>query len=427
MKFTVPHALLSLALAGLLLGCGKSPEKAPAPPAEIALPTAASTDAATSASPPWSQPEEPTLTEAEAAAVVATINGTPLTEGEIHKVLTGLQRQLRSRVTPEEFKNALPRIRERIIEDLVMRRILLDAVAKAGISLSEAEFEEIKKELADELPPGMSLETYLEEMGTTEEELRQQMTVRKLVLAQAEAIAKPTEEEIKEYYDFHREDFSQEETVTASHILIKTDPNEPQAEKDAKRARIEALKKKLQEGADFSELAKKHSECPSSVSGGDLGAFGRGQMVAEFEAAAFSQPTGSVGDVVETQFGYHLIKVTDHTFARTLEFSEVKQRISDMLHARKQQEAIRGYIERLQNSADVQRFDTPPDKKMVETPSESELWEDDANPAVETQAPSPANEDETISEASDTPTEENPEEDKPKSKPRREKQADPSP
>ena len=210
------------------------------------------------------------------------------------------------------------------------------------------------------VPEGTTLETYMAETGTTEADLREQMAVRKMIMAKADSVAKPTDEELQKFYDENKEGFSQGETVTASHILIKVDPTDDDTAKAAKRARIEDLRKQLLDGADFAELAKANSDCPSASAGGDLGSFGKGQMVPEFEDAAFAQPVGSVGDVVETQFGYHLIKVTDHQKAKELDFNEVKTRISDNLYAQKQQDAVKEYVDGLRKAANIQRFDKEP-------------------------------------------------------------------
>jgi len=103
------------------------------------------------------------------------------------------------------------------------------------------------------------------------------------------------------------------EKVSASHILLM---HEGSARSSATRTKDEALelvndlKTQLADGADFAELAKEHSDCPSGKDGGDLGTFGKGQMVKEFQDATFSMDEGEVSDVVETDFGYHLIKRT---------------------------------------------------------------------------------------------------------------------
>ncbi|MDA0997105.1 MAG: peptidylprolyl isomerase [Proteobacteria bacterium] len=93
------------------------------------------------------------------------------------------------------------------------------------------------------------------------------------------------------------------EQITASHILVSTDGREPEAAK----SQIEAIRDQIAGGADFADIARAKSDCPSGGQGGDLGSFGRGAMVAEFEAAAFALDVDAVSGIVETDFGYHLI------------------------------------------------------------------------------------------------------------------------
>ena len=102
-------------------------------------------------------------------------------------------------------------------------------------------------------------------------------------------------------------------TVRASHILLMyagSDRSTATRSKDEAFSGIQSIKSQLDSGADFASLAKEHSDCPSGASGGDLGTFGRGQMVKPFEDTAFSIAVGATSDVVETPFGYHLIKRT---------------------------------------------------------------------------------------------------------------------
>ncbi len=97
--------------------------------------------------------------------------------------------------------------------------------------------------------------------------------------------------------------------ITASHILIGFGAESGRSQDEAKQ-QIETLKSEIAGGGDFAALAQSHSDCPSSAKGGDLGPFGRGMMVPEFEQAAFALDTGAVSDIVETNFGYHLITRT---------------------------------------------------------------------------------------------------------------------
>jgi peptidyl-prolyl cis-trans isomerase C len=354
----------ALALCWALTGCGRSKPaeqakaETPAAPAEVAAPAVAEPAA------PATEAEPAAVAAEDAAVVVAKVNDKDITEGEIQKVMGMFMKQMGGRIPPDQVESAIPRIRERIVEELIMRNVMLAEVAKQGISLSDSEFEEVKAELAKELPAGTTFESYMAETGTTEAEMREQMAVRKMIMAKADDLAKPTDEEIQKFYDENKEGFAEKESVTASHILIKVDPADDAAAKTAKRERIDGLRKQLVDGADFAEVAKANSDCPSASAGGDLGSFGRGQMVPEFEDAAFKQPVGSVGEVIETQFGYHIIKVAEHNEGKAQEFAEVKVRISDILYSQKQQDAVREYVDGLRTGANIQRFDKAPEAEM---------------------------------------------------------------
>ena len=117
-----------------------------------------------------------------------------------------------------------------------------------------------------------------------------------------------SEADARAYFDAHPDEFKMPERVHASHILVKVDPNASDASKAESRKKLEGIKARLDGGEDFAKLAEENSDCPSSAKGGDLGFFTRGQMVAPFEEAAFALNPGDTSDVVETRFGFHLIK-----------------------------------------------------------------------------------------------------------------------
>lgn len=143
------------------------------------------------------------------------------------------------------------------------------------------------------------------------------------------------------FYHQYPQQFQEPETVSASHILVKTE------------AEALEIKGKIDQGEAFEDLALAHSTCPSKDRGGDLGQFGRGQMVPEFEAAAFSMDMGVVSEPVETQFGYHLIKVTQKKEAQTLAFEDVKSQIEGHLRQQQQNQAYFNHIATLKDQYTV--------------------------------------------------------------------------
>lgn len=151
-------------------------------------------------------------------------------------------------------------------------------------------------------------------------------------LDQLKANLKP--EQIQQYYDQHQQEFQTPEEVKASHILVRTPAPGPDGKPDQKgvdaaRAKAEDVLKKLRAGGDFAEIARKESQDPGSAAkGGELGWFRRGAMVPEFDKAAFSQPVGKIGDLVQSSFGFHIIKVEDKHAAGVKSLAEVKDQIA---------------------------------------------------------------------------------------------------
>jgi peptidyl-prolyl cis-trans isomerase C len=141
-------------------------------------------------------------------------------------------------------------------------------------------------------------------------------------------------------------------TVKARHILIRAGEDAtPEAKQDAK-TKIDDIAKQIEGGADFSELAKAESQDPGSgARGGDLGEFGPGQMVPPFEQAAFALEAGEVSDVVETQFGYHIIKVDEKNSAS---LDEVREQLKNGLEMRQREMVLQEWIGELSEKADIQ-------------------------------------------------------------------------
>lgn len=140
-----------------------------------------------------------------------------------------------------------------------------------------------------------------------------------------------SEQEQKSYYEENQAGFTSEEKVRARHILFKVEPNASFEKSEEKRLKAEEVMKELREGADFAELAKKYSEGPTAQGGGDLGFFGRGKMVQEFEQETFTMQPGDLLGPIRTRFGYHLVKMEEKFPAKLMDFDQVKPVIKGKL------------------------------------------------------------------------------------------------
>jgi len=153
------------------------------------------------------------------------------------------------------------------------------------------------------------------------------------------------DEDMVKYYEENKQKFMKPEQIQASHILVKTE-----------EVGKEALDK-LNSGEKFEEVAKEVSECPSKDQGGNLGLFGRGQMVPEFEEVAFKLKIDEVSELVKTQFGFHIIKLTDKKDKVISSFEEIKQNIKYELYSIKQAQIYQDEISKLKNKYDVEIYE----------------------------------------------------------------------
>ncbi len=161
-------------------------------------------------------------------------------------------------------------------------------------------------------------------------------------LALAQSVSR---EEIEAYFQSYSDEFEQLEEVKARHILIEVEEDAPEMEQEQARERIDQILAELEMGRDFAELAREHSQCPSAAEGGDLGRFGRGQMVEAFEEAAFDLTPGEVSSPVQTRFGWHLIKVEEYVEAASPELEEVQDEIRRKIGREKAADQIGDYAD----------------------------------------------------------------------------------
>jgi len=177
--------------------------------------------------------------------------------------------------------------------------------------------------------------------------------IQQIVAVALEGVEPVSQDEIQAFYDENPFYFQTAEQVAARHILISTEGLTTDEEKSEAFARTNDIREELLAGADFATVAQEKSEGPSSVSGGDLGTFGRGQMVPPFEQAAFGLAVGEISEIVETQFGYHIILVTEKVEAQTAPLEDVSPSIEQFLAGQKQDTALEAYVDALREGATI--------------------------------------------------------------------------
>lgn len=290
-----------------------------------------------------------------ARAVVAKVNNMPIYADEVQRakkiMLSGQPNMQIPADRQKEFDN-------QAVNQLVSAELLYQAGQKL-------EVKDLDKLVSDKISQNRSrfakqedFEKAIKALDMSESDLREytrrDFVISNFIQQKIAATIKVSEDESKKFYEQNIDKFKQGDSVRASHILIGVDSKTSDEVKKKAKDKALKLRKDLAAGADFAALAKENSTCPSSQQGGDLGYFGKGQMVPPFEQAAFALKPGEVSDVVETQFGYHIIKVIDSKKASTVDFKEVKARIDDFLKEQKISAAVGKYIEDARKAALVE-------------------------------------------------------------------------
>ena len=371
MKFPTTRATLATAIATGLLAIpackpptpaetAPKPEAAPAAeaPAQAAPAPAETTPAAPSA-------EEPAAEQKPAAdakpielpEVVATVNGKDITRTQLQDIFNAAVQSSGMNVADLSSAQQLGGYTQ-LLNDLIDRQLLLDAASKEEITSEDVEAE-IKK-FKSQFPDEAIFDTQMKQAGMTPEKLqsdvREELKIRRWMESQVKT-SDVTDADAKSFYESNLKEFEQPETVKASHILFMVDADAaPEVVKEKQEAAQKAATR-AKGGEDFATLAKELSEEPGAKeSGGDLGFFPKDRMVPEFANAAFAANLNDISEPVKTQFGWHVIKVTDKKAAGTVPFDEVNNQITSYLKSTRQREAVQKVMKDLKDSAKIQTF-----------------------------------------------------------------------
>lgn len=240
-------------------------------------------------------------------------------------------------------QSAIVSFKKNILDQLINTELLYQQAQKEKIKISNdeinLEIDKIKDNFSSPEEFNEALKANNITLVRLKEDIKRQLMINS-VLGETRNQVSISDEELLEYYNENKESFLEPEQVHARHILVET-------EEEANNLLLQ-----LKEGlTDFAELAKEKSIGPSAPSGGDLGFFARGQMVKEFEDAAFSLEPGKISEVVQSQFGYHIIKCEEKKEEYSPTFEEAKERISDTLKYQRENEAVSALTSKLREEA----------------------------------------------------------------------------
>ncbi len=293
-------------------------------------------------------------------APMAVVNGEPITKAEFDRALSAYMRRFRQMTGGMHgmVKEPNEQMKAEVLQQLVDRMLLWQEARKNLPEDLDARVDRELEAIKGRFPDERSFQQALDAENLTMEALkgliRQQLAVQNYVETQIQPGVKVSEEEVRRFYEENQDKFTSPEQVRASHILIRVAPSASEEEKDRARKRVAEIRERALKGEDFAELARKHSEDPgSATNGGDLGFFTRDRMVKPFADAAFALKAGEISDVVETRFGYHVIKVTDRKEATRHGFDDVKEQIQGYLEARALDRAIRAKVDELRKTAEI--------------------------------------------------------------------------
>lgn len=340
----------------------------------------------------------------KSAQTIIKVNNGKITQGQFDEKFDqasqgGMFAQLGINVKDGKNNFLFYLIKDKVVNELIVKELLDQEMAKRGIKVSGADVDNAVKEIVDKVGSKEQLDQILKQNGVSAAQFKKDLTeeVKLKKLAQTLGIPAVTDADAQKYYNDNVAKFKYPDKVRASHILIAVNPAEieevikaDKANKDlteeqikakvneeiaAKEAKAkEVLAKVQKDPANFAQIAKENSEdTTTAVKGGELGFFAAQEMVPEFSKAAFSMKPNTVSGLVKTQFGYHIIKVTDRMAAGQEPYEKVKNDIKTYLQNQRELQGIDSLVESLKKSANIEYVNPEYDPKEIQKAVQTEI------------------------------------------------------
>jgi len=268
--------------------------------------------------------------------IVAVVGDEVIIQSELDESLRPVLKQYKALFEGEELEKKYQKAREEILDQMVKDELILQEAGKLDITVEEEAVEERLNEMIDKFPSEQKFLEALKNEGLSIESLRdkyrEQLIIRKLTNIEVRAKVALGPQELLDYYNLHKTEFSDSEQVKLKTILIRVREGDNE---ESIKTRVNEIRSMLLEGMDFGRLALISSEGPESQSRGDMGFVGMGELLEQVDKVIFNLKPGEISEAVRTDIGYHIFKVEVKKEARVKEFKEVKQYIEDKLFQQK--------------------------------------------------------------------------------------------
>lgn len=332
--------VIPLIVALIVCGCSRTATEAATPAKAEAAQTAAAT---------------PKPVPAELPDVLARVNGETVTRSDFDRAVQAVEARAGGPIPPEQRDRVL----RGVLDQLIGYKVLAQETKARNVAVPDAEVDARIGQIRGQFPNEEAFTSMLTQRKLTLEQVksdaRQDMAISKMIEAEIASKIAVNPEQVTDFYAKNPDQFKEGDSVRASHILIAVPKGADATAKAQARTKAEGVLKDVKAGKDFAALAKEHSADPGSAAqGGDLGFFQQGQMVGPFNDAAFGLAPGAISDLVETDFGFHIIKVAEKKPGRTIPLEEVKPQVEQYLQQINRQEQTEVFVNGLKAKGKIE-------------------------------------------------------------------------
>jgi len=303
----------------------------------------------------------PLAAQVKPGDVIVTVNDQPIFSWEVGLLIPQVQQELGGKGTPPDRNDVINRVMQRLIES----RLLGQEARRKNLKPDTARIEATMVQIEEQAGGREGLDSALGGMGVTYDQLRASVSERDLVqtfvTTQIQPQVSVAEEDVVAFYDANPEMFARPDMVRARHILVRLKPNSTTADKKEARTRAQAAHQRVVAGEDFAAVAREISEGREAANGGDMGFFAQDAMMPALTNAAFALEIGEISDIIETQFGFHMLKTIEKRAASQMPFQEAQEPVRQLLTKNRTGEKVSELVVKLIEAATIVKTVQPQD------------------------------------------------------------------